>query len=96
MLKASSINPFTLLFYVPTICFINRPVGTILRLIMKATIFLTYEDDSEVSFEFKSYDSKNNALALLYTVCRGTLMASIAVKVQAFNEDGFDVCTYVK
>lgn len=34
MPRASSINPFTLLFYVPTICFINRPLGTILRLIM--------------------------------------------------------------
>lgn len=84
------------MFYVPTICFINRPMGTILRLIMKATIFLTYKDDSEVSFEFKSYDSKEEALALLYMICRGALMASMAVKVQAFNEDGFDICSYCK
>lgn len=63
---------------------------------MKATVFLTYSDDSETSFEFKSYDSEVDALALLYMVCRGTLTASLAVKVQAFNEDGFDICTYVK
>lgn len=63
---------------------------------MKATVFLTYKDDSEVSFEFKSYDPDRDALATLMMVCRGALMASIAVKVEAFNEDGFDICSYIK
>ena len=63
---------------------------------MKATIFLTYRDDSEVSFEFKCDESENGALALLMMVCRGALMASIAYKVTAYNEEGFDICSYIK
>lgn len=63
---------------------------------MKATIFLTYSDDSEVCFEFKSDESELNALATLMMVCRGTLMASSASSVTAYNEDGFEYCKYVK
>lgn len=64
--------------------------------LMKATVFLTYSDDSEVCFEFKCDVSDNDALALLMMVCRGSLMASIASRVSAYNEDGFDICSYVK
>lgn len=64
-------------------------------MIMKATVFLTYRDDSEVCFEFNCEDSEVHALATLMMVCRGTLMASAAKKVEAFNEDGFELCSYV-
>lgn len=63
---------------------------------MKATIFLTYDDDSEVSFEFKCYETHKHALATLMMVCRGTLMASSACSITAYNEDGFDICSYTK
>lgn len=63
---------------------------------MKATIFLTYSDDSEVSFDFKSDESETSALALLMMVCRGTFMASMACKVVAYNEEGFEICAYIK
>lgn len=63
---------------------------------MKATIFLEYNDSSEVSFEFKSWDPDHDALATLYMVCRGTLMASSASRIVAYNDEGFDICSYVK
>jgi hypothetical protein len=64
--------------------------------IMKASVCLEYDDDSEVWFDFKSYDLDVDAIATLMMVCRGTLMASMACRVTAYNEDGFDICSYVK
>ena len=61
---------------------------------MKATIFLTYQDDSEVCFTFECDEEKNHALGTLMMVCRGTLMASSAVLIAAYDEDGFDICSY--
>lgn len=63
---------------------------------MKATIFLTYSDDSEVCFNFQSDESKEHALATLLMVCRGTLMASSATSITAYNEEGFEYCKYMK
>lgn len=63
---------------------------------MKATIFLTYRDESEVMFTFECEESKSQALATLMMVCRGTLMASGAIKVNAYDVDGFDLCAYYK
>lgn len=63
---------------------------------MKATVFLTYKDDSEVCFEFICDESTTNANATLMMVCRGLLMVSMACKVVAYNEEGFDICSYVK
>lgn len=63
---------------------------------MKAFVFLTYADDSEVYFEFKCDDSDHDAYATLLMVCRGTLMASVAVKVTAYDEEGFERCQYVR
>ena len=63
---------------------------------MKATIFLTYRDDTEVCFTFECDEDKTHALATLLMVCRGTLMASAAKRVVAYNEEGFDICSYTK
>lgn len=63
---------------------------------MKATIFLTYSDDSEVCFTYECEENVNHALATLMMVCRGTLMASSAIKIVAYNEDGFDICSYTR
>lgn len=63
---------------------------------MKATVFLTYKDDSEVCFELNFDESATNALATVMMVCRGLLMVSMACKVTAYNEEGFDICSYVK
>lgn len=63
---------------------------------MKATIFLTYRDDSEVCFTFECDEDESHALATLLMVCRGTLMASSANKITAYDEDGFEYCSYIK
>lgn len=63
---------------------------------MKATVFLTYRDESEICFEYSCDESKESALATLMMVCRGVLMASMASKVVAYDEDGFDLLSYVK
>lgn len=63
---------------------------------MKASICLEYKDESEVWFDFKSWDEDKDAKATLMMVCRGTLMASSAVKITAYNDEGFDICSYVK
>lgn len=63
---------------------------------MKATIFLTYKDDSEICFTFESDEDEGHALGTLMMVCRGTLMTSMAVRITAYNEEGFDICSYTK
>ena len=76
------------MFYLwPSGCFIPNEL-------MKANVILTYSDDSKICFEFKCDKSSNDALELLKVVCRGALMASMAYKVTAYNEDGFDVFSY--
>lgn len=63
---------------------------------MKATIFLQYSDDSELCFEFNCDEEGRKPIALLLMVCRGTLMASMANKITAYDEDGFEYCSYIK
>ena len=63
---------------------------------MKATVCLEYKDGSEVFFDFECSDPDRKALATLYMVCRGTLMASSASRIVAYNDEGFDICSYIK
>ncbi len=63
---------------------------------MKATIFLTYRDGSEVCFTYECEEEESHALATLMMVCRGTLMASSAIKIIAYDDEGFDICNYIK
>lgn len=63
---------------------------------MKATICLEYNDSSEVFFDFESSDPDHDALGTLKMVCRGTLMASSASRIVAYNDEGFDICSYIK
>lgn len=55
------------------------------------TIFLYYLDDSEKSFEVNTKDK-----ALVMMVTRGTLIASVAYKATAYNDEGFEICSYIK
>lgn len=63
---------------------------------MKATIFLQYRDETEVCFEFNCDEVRSRALAVLMMMCRGTLMASTADKITAYNEEGFEYFSYIK
>ena len=55
------------------------------------TIFLYYLDETEISFEVITNDS-----ALVMMITRGTLMASIAYRATAYDEEGFEICSYIK
>lgn len=89
----NTLNP---LRYVFTLCFIRGHLATLFEMIMKATVFLTYSDDSEIFFYFSCIAPDNDALALLMMVTRGVLMASMAKSVCAYDEDGFEICSYYK
>lgn len=82
--------------YVFTLCFIRGRMATLFEMIMKATIFMTYSDNSEVCFEFSCDAPDHEALATLMMVTRGTLMASMAKRICAYDEEGFDICAYYK
>lgn len=62
----------------------------------KFTIELTWNDDSNTYFDVTLEGEEHQYMALLMWITRGTLMASSAIKCVAYNEDGFDVCSYVR
>lgn len=71
-------------------------MATLFEMIMKATVSLTYSDNSEICFDFSCNAPETDALGLLLMVTRGTLMASMAKGVCAYDEDGFNICAYYK
>lgn len=62
---------------------------------MKASVYLRYSDNSESSFKFECDAPDCNAIATLMMVCRGTLRASSAERVIAFDDEGNYLFTYV-
>ena len=63
---------------------------------MTFTIFLTWNDDSEINFEVKLEGQEHEIMATLMWITRGSLMASSAKRAVAYNEEGFDVLSYIK
>lgn len=63
---------------------------------MEFTFFLTYSDDSECNFEVKVEGEEHEYMALLMMIARGTLMASMANRITVYNDQGWDVLSYVK
>ena len=62
----------------------------------KFTVFIVYSDDSEFNFEVTLEGSENEIRGELMMIVRGTLMASGACRATAYNEEGFDVVSYVQ
>lgn len=62
----------------------------------KYFVELTYNDDSTASFDVTLSDSHSSNLALLMMIVRGTLMASMARSICAYDEEGFSVVAYYK
>ena len=60
------------------------------------TIFVTYEDNSELCFEVILEGADRKIMAELSMITRGTLMATCAQKAIAYNDEGFDVCSYIQ
>lgn len=63
---------------------------------MKFTIELTWKDESETMFNVEIDGKEHEVMAVLMWVTRGSLMASNAQKATAYNEEGFDVVSYIK
>lgn len=65
---------------------------------MKKRFFveIEYADKSLFNFNVELEGSTGNILATLMMITRGTLMASMGNKATAYNEDGFDVVSYIK
>lgn len=63
----------------------------------KVFVELEYNDESTMSFDLiPNAESSNDYQAIIMMVTRGTLMASMAVKVTAYNMDGFPIASYTK
>ena len=60
------------------------------------TVFITYEDDSEFHFVVNFEEDETLVSSLLMMITRGVLMASSAIKAVCYDDQGFDVCSYVK
>lgn len=60
---------------------------------MKKTFYveIIYKDESEWHFDAVLEGSECDIMANLMMITRGTLMASMAVRATAYNDQGFDV-----
>lgn len=63
---------------------------------MKAEVFIEYENGTEWNFSIKTRSKRAKAIAEINMITRGTLMVSTAVRATAYDEEGFDICAYVK
>lgn len=63
---------------------------------MKYFIEMVYDDDSSFSFEVTFPNAEDERTAALMMITRGTLMGSGAHHANCYDEDGFDVCAYIK
>ena len=55
-----------------------------------------YQDESSFYFHVILEGKPHKYMATLQMITRGTLMASNAYKATAYNEEGFDVVSYIK
>lgn len=57
---------------------------------------ITYNDESTMDFEVTIEGTDSEIHCTLLMVTRGTLMASTGSRATAYNDQGFDVCSYVR
>lgn len=57
---------------------------------------ISYDDDSSFNFEVTIEGKEHEIRATLMQVTRGTLMASSGHRAIAYNDQGFDVISYVR
>lgn len=60
------------------------------------TVELVYGDESSAFFKVSVEGEEHDYMALLLMITRGTLMASMAKRAVCYNDEGFDVCSYVR
>ena len=64
----------------------------------KDTVYIEieYKDETEFHFNVEVEGEESKKLAIIQMITRGTLMASSGVIAVAYNEEGFDICSYTK
>lgn len=62
----------------------------------KYFVEIVYNDDTEFHFNVELEGRYSAVMASLMMITRGTLMASSAHRAVAYNEEGFDVCSYIR
>lgn len=64
----------------------------------KDTVYIEieYNDGTEFHFNVEVEGSECYKVAIILMITRGTLMASNGVRAVAYNEEGFDICSYIK
>lgn len=55
-----------------------------------------YNDESEFHFDVIIEGSPVKVKSILMQITRGTLMASSAQKATAYNDQGFEECSYIR
>ena len=65
---------------------------------MERTFYIevSYDDGSEFHFNVEIEGADHEIMAHLMQITRGALMASGASRSICYNDQGFDVCSYVK
>lgn len=62
----------------------------------KFYVEFVYRDGSERHFEVLLEGREHEIMADLLMITRGTLMACSGIRATAYNDQGFDVCSYQK
>ena len=57
---------------------------------------ISYPDDSEFHFDVTIEGEYCNVAASLMMITRGTLLASSGCRAYCYNDEGFEVCAYVR
>lgn len=63
---------------------------------MNFTIELIWNDESKTMFETTIKGKEHEIMGTLMWITRGSLMASGACRATAYNDQGFDVVSYVQ
>ena len=59
-------------------------------------IEINYEDGTEFHFNVEVEGKEYEKVATIQMITRGTLMASSGIRAAAYNEEGFEICSYIK
>lgn len=60
------------------------------------TIELTWKDESSTYFNVEVEGAPHEIKSTLMWITRGTLMATTAIKAICYNDEGFDVISYIQ
>lgn len=59
------------------------------------SVQIEYEDETGFDFEVTLDGKPHDIVAELMMITRGTLKASSGYRAIAYNDEGFDVCSYI-